>query len=200
MRPGSSASGRHFASAPHAVISSAGSVCRSGRRRARRGSAAGYLGVIGWVDPGDEPTVDGRGLPGHPDGRQRRDPPARSRTRRSVLDARSIEPAPRLLGCEDEDMYHRLLALGARGAYAPDLVIYHHVPAARLTKTYFRRWCFWRGVSLGVMDRDRPAPVRYLAGVPRYRIGRAVSWAGFSRRHILSVGRGRPTTPQRIRT
>ena len=35
-------------------------------------------------------------------------------------------------------MYHRLLALGARGRYVPDLVIYHHVPAARLTKRYFR--------------------------------------------------------------
>ena len=32
-------------------------------------------------------------------------------------------------------MYHRLLAHGARGRYVPDLVIYHHVPAARLTQT-----------------------------------------------------------------
>ena len=62
-------------------------------------------------------------------------------------------------------MYHRLLARGARGRYVPDLVIYHHVPAARLTKRYFRRWCFWRGVSLGVMDRE---PAR--AGrIPRRR-------------------------------
>ncbi len=44
----------------------------------------------------------------------------------------------RLLGCEDEDMYHRLLARGAHGRYVPDLVIFHHVPATRLTKRYFR--------------------------------------------------------------
>jgi hypothetical protein len=94
-----------------------------------------------------------------------------------------------LLGCEDEDMYHRLLALGARGEYAPDLVIYHHVPAARLTKAYFRRWCFWRGVSLGVMDRDRPAPVRYLAGVPRYKIGRACRGLASRAGHLLRLRR-----------
>ncbi len=70
-------------------------------------------------------------------------------------------------------MYHRLLALGARGRYIPELIIYHFVPSERLTKRYFRRWCFWRGVSLGVIDRDRPAPVAYLAGIPRYQIGRA---------------------------
>jgi hypothetical protein len=80
----------------------------------------------------------------------------------------------RLLGCEDEDMYHRLLARSARGRYRPDLIALHYVPRDRLTKKYFRSWCFWRGVSLGVMDRDRPAPVAYLAGVPRYRIGRAL--------------------------
>jgi hypothetical protein len=79
----------------------------------------------------------------------------------------------RLLGCEDEDMYHRLLAQGARGRYVPELMIHHHVPEERLTRRYFRRWCFWRGVSLGVMDRSRPAPVPYLAGVPRHRVGRA---------------------------
>jgi hypothetical protein len=39
------------------------------------------------------------------------------------------------------------------------------------------------------MDRDRPAPVHYLAGVPRYQIGRAgrglvslaAYWVGFKR-------------------
>ncbi len=85
----------------------------------------------------------------------------------------SAEQARRLLGCEDEDMYHRLLAQGARGLYVPELVIFHHVPAARLSKRYFRRWCFWRGVSLGVIDRHRPATVPYLLGVPRYQVGRA---------------------------
>jgi hypothetical protein len=83
-------------------------------------------------------------------------------------------PGERLLSCEDDDMFARLLGVGARGFYRPDLVIHHYVAPERLTKRYFRRWCFWRGVSLGVLDRRRPAPVRYLMGVPRYMIGLAV--------------------------
>jgi glycosyltransferase involved in cell wall biosynthesis len=80
-------------------------------------------------------------------------------------------PGGRLLSCEDEDMFARLLEAGARGFYRPDLIIYHFVFPERLTKRYFRRWCFWRGVSRGVLDRRRPVPVRYLLGVPRYLVG-----------------------------
>ena len=68
-------------------------------------------------------------------------------------------------------MFARLLAAGARGFHRPDLIIHHYVPPERLTKRYFRRWCFWRGVSLGVLDKKRPAAVPYLLGVPRYMIG-----------------------------
>jgi glycosyltransferase involved in cell wall biosynthesis len=86
-------------------------------------------------------------------------------------------PGGRLLSCEDDDMFARLLATGARGFYRPDLIIHHYVPPERLTKRYFRRWCFWRGVSRGVIDRRRPAPVRYLLGVPRYMVGAVVRGA-----------------------
>lgn len=79
----------------------------------------------------------------------------------------------RLLSCEDEEMYLRLLRTGARGRYLPALMVYHHVCAGRLTPGYFRRWCFWRGVSRGLMDRAHPLPVRYLAGVPRFLYGSA---------------------------
>jgi len=83
-------------------------------------------------------------------------------------------PDRRLMSCEDEDMFMRLLAVGARGFYRPDLIIHHFVPPERLTKQYFRRWCFWHGVSQGLLDRRRPANVRYLLGVPRYMIGAAI--------------------------
>jgi glucosyl-dolichyl phosphate glucuronosyltransferase len=132
----------------------------------------GYLGVIGWVDPGDVPRAMGNGYQGILMG-------GNAVIRRAALErAGSYSTAlcrtgSRLLGCEDEDMYHRLLAAGARGSYVPELIIFHHVPQRRLTKGYFRTWCFWRGVSLGLMDRNRRAPVAYLAGLPRYRIGRA---------------------------
>ena len=132
----------------------------------------GYLGVIGWVDPGPAPRPMDASYQGILMGGN------------AVIRRRCLEVAGRystalnrtgthLLGCEDEDMYHRLLARGARGRYVPELVIHHYVPESRLTKRYFRRWCFWRGVSLGVMDRSRRADVAYLAGVPRYQIGRA---------------------------
>jgi hypothetical protein len=77
------------------------------------------------------------------------------------------------MGAEDEHLYHRLLEIGARGRYVPGLVIYHFVPAERMTKKYFRRWCFWCGVSRGLIDLEYPAPVAYVAGVPRYMFGKA---------------------------
>ena len=80
----------------------------------------------------------------------------------------------RLLSCEDQDMYHRLLAAGARGMYVPELIIYHFVPTERLTKRYHRAWCFWQSVSSAVLDRIRPQPTPYVLGVPRYFYGRAL--------------------------
>jgi glucosyl-dolichyl phosphate glucuronosyltransferase len=148
----------------------------------------GYLGVIGWVDPGPEPVAMDERYPGILMG-------GNAVIRRTVLERAGTystalnRTGSTLLGCEDEDMYHRLLALGARGRYVPDLIIYHHVPAARLTKRYFRRWCLWRGVALGVMDRTRPAPVAYLAGVPRYRIGRAARGLVRLAAHGLGIDR-----------
>ena len=71
-------------------------------------------------------------------------------------------------------MFNRLLAIGARGYYRPDLVILHYVPPERLTKRYFRRWSFWHGVSLAVLDKRAPEPVPYVLGVPRHMIGSAV--------------------------
>jgi glucosyl-dolichyl phosphate glucuronosyltransferase len=79
----------------------------------------------------------------------------------------------RPLADEDTDMYHRLLAAGARGVYVPDLIIYHHIHPERLTKRYFRRWHFWRGVSSGRLDQRQPQPTPYLFGVPRHLLGSA---------------------------
>jgi glycosyltransferase involved in cell wall biosynthesis len=101
-------------------------------------------------------------------------------------------PGSHLLSCEDDDMFLRLLAVGARGFHRPDLIIHHYVPPERLTKRYFRRWCFWRAVSLGVLDRRRPADVPYLFGVPRYIIGVAIrDTAGLLWRRNREGDRGR---------
>lgn len=143
-----------------------------GERPAWVGNA--YGAVIGWAECGD--TIQQYG------------PPfaamlmgGNAVVRRSVLERvgpysadLGRTPGGRLLSCEDEDMFARLMAIGARGFYRPDLIIHHYVSPERLTKRYFRRWCFWRGVSQGTIDRRRPAEVRYLLGVPRYMVGVAV--------------------------
>lgn len=73
-----------------------------------------------------------------------------------------------LLSGEDEELYGRLLAAGAKGMYLPNLIIYHHVLPERLTKSYFRRWCFWRGVSLGQLEKTRKQDCPYFLGIPRW--------------------------------
>lgn len=132
-----------------------------------------YKGVIGWVEVASEPAVFDRSFSGMLMGGNcvfTREILARAGPYSTVLN----RTERLLLAGEDEDMYHRLLALGARGLYLPELAIHHYIPAERLTKQYFRRWCFWRGVSLGLMDRKQSQTgVAYLAGVPRFVVGRA---------------------------
>jgi glycosyltransferase involved in cell wall biosynthesis len=132
-----------------------------------------YLAVIGDVDSGPEPRDYGPEFDGILKG-------GNAVIRRRALEragpyAEWLGPSgdARLLSCEDEEMYLRLLETGAKGRYLPSLIVYHHVLEERLAKSYYRRWCFWRGVSRGLMDRRHPLPVRYLAGVPRFLYGRA---------------------------
>ena len=131
-----------------------------------------YLGAIGWVDGGDKLVPFDSHYAGMLMG-------GNAVLRRAILNQVGLyntslgRTDKRLLAGEDDDMYQRLLAAGARGFYIPDLIIYHHIPRERLTKRYFRRWCFWRGVSCGLIDRERRMPVAYFAGIPRYLYGEA---------------------------
>jgi len=151
-----------------------------------------FHGVIGWVDSGPEIRRYGPGFDGMLMG-------GNAVFRRRVLE--EIGPYPtdigrkpdRLLAGEDEEMFRRLLSIGAVGYYRPDLIIHHFIPPERLQKEYFRRWCFWRGVSMGVVDRRKPEAVAYACGVPRYRIGRAIRAMGDTARRLL---RGRE--PERL--
>ena len=132
-----------------------------------------YNSVIGLVDGGSERVPFDRNYPGILMGGN------------AVFTRRILEQVGpystslgrsgnRLLSCEDQDMYERLLEAGARGLYVPEMVIYHFVPRERLTKRYHRSWCFWQSVSSAVLDRTRPQPTPYLLGVPRYFYGRAL--------------------------
>jgi glycosyltransferase involved in cell wall biosynthesis len=132
-----------------------------------------YTAVVGIVDGGDKVVPFDESYPGILMG-------GNAVFRREVL--QRVGPystalgrsGTRLLSCEDEDMYQRLRAAGARGLYLPQLIVYHFIPRERLTKRYHRSWCFWQSVSSAVLDRIRPKPVAYVWGVPRYFYGRAL--------------------------
>ena len=130
----------------------------------------GHLGAIGWVDGGQEIVPFDKSYPGILMG-------GNAVLTRAILDKVGLyntslgRTDKRLISGEDDDMYQRLLAAGARGYYIPNLIIYHYIPPERLTRTYFRSWCFWRGVSCSLIDRERPMPVAYLGKVPRFLYG-----------------------------
>jgi glycosyltransferase involved in cell wall biosynthesis len=86
-----------------------------------------------------------------------------------------------LLGQEQAEFFHRTRAAGATGLYVPSMIVFHHVPPERLTKGYFRRWWYWRGVSRARFDATHPihddvdlTRVRRLFGVPRYMFADAL--------------------------
>jgi len=84
-----------------------------------------------------------------------------------------------LLGQELPEFFRRTRLLGARGLYVPGMHVAHWVPAARMTREYFRRWWFGKGVSRARVDVLHPVTelgldlrrVRHIAGVPRFMFG-----------------------------
>jgi glucosyl-dolichyl phosphate glucuronosyltransferase len=86
-----------------------------------------------------------------------------------------------LLGQEQAEFFCRSRAAGARGLYVPAMALEHHVPAARLTRSYFRRWWYWKGVSRARLEQLHPSTelgldlghVKRLARVPRFMFGTA---------------------------
>src|SRR5690348_13998405 len=56
----------------------------------------------------------------------------------------------RLLGQEVPELLARARATGLHGRYVPAMAVDHHIPAARLTKGYFRRWWVGKGYSKGM--------------------------------------------------
>ncbi len=79
-----------------------------------------------------------------------------------------------LISCEDDIMYDKLIRAGKRGIYCPQLVIFHFMPAYRLSKSYYRQWCFGVGMSKHLMSvYYRPTDDAKLFGVPRWMYGGA---------------------------
>jgi hypothetical protein len=58
----------------------------------------------------------------------------------------------------------------------------HHVPAARLTREYFMRWWYWKGVAKALLEQRHPVTdtgvdltrVPSMGGVPRFLFGSAI--------------------------
>ena len=96
----------------------------------------------------------------------------------------------RVLGQEVPELLARARAAGCRGAYIPAMRVEHHVPAARLTGRYFRRWWFGKGVSRARLEESRPVTelgvdlqkTPHILGVPRYMYRSALQdLAGWAR-------------------
>jgi glycosyltransferase involved in cell wall biosynthesis len=87
-----------------------------------------------------------------------------------------------LLGQEQAEFFYRSREVRARGLYVPEMVLDHVVAASRLTRSYFRRWWYWKGVSharvhhihrrteLGIGLESAPR----LFGIPRFILGNAM--------------------------
>lgn len=102
-----------------------------------------------------------------------------------------------LLGQEVPEFLARSRRAGARGVYQPSMTVQHHVPAQRLTKDYFRRWWYGKGLSRAELDRLQPvtelgvdlSAARQIAGVPAFMFRSAaedvVSW-------VAALAGGRP--------
>jgi glycosyltransferase involved in cell wall biosynthesis len=90
-----------------------------------------------------------------------------------------------ILGQEVPELLARARAAGFRGVYQPAMALRHHVPARRLTRQYFRRWWFGKGVSRAALERGQSVSdtgldltrVSRVLSVPRPMYGSAVRHA-----------------------
>ena len=101
--------------------------------------------------------------------------------RAGLFDPEIGRRAGTLLGQEIREWCIRARGAGVTGSYAPGMVLEHIIPEERLTKKYFRRWFYWRGVSRALLygraglDMESPerttldfSKVPHVLGVPRY--------------------------------
>jgi glycosyltransferase involved in cell wall biosynthesis len=100
-----------------------------------------------------------------------------------------------LLGQEQAEFFCRSRDAGARGLYVPAMALHHHVPASRLTRSYFRRWWFWKGVAKSRLEQRHVvtemgidlAHVPRVLGAPRFLFGSALRDLGGWMRALLTL-------------
>jgi len=136
-----------------------------------------HWGVLAILDYGTEPIQFGEKVPLGVNMAFRRE----AFEQAGLWNNRIGRKAGTLLGQEVREWMIRARRVGLRGFYAPAMVVSHVVPAARLTKRYFRSWFYWHGVSRAMLYRETGAnmenpedtaidftTVPHIAGVPRY--------------------------------
>jgi glycosyltransferase involved in cell wall biosynthesis len=110
----------------------------------------------------------------------------------------------RVLGQEVPELLVRARAAGLRGVYLPAMRVRHHVPSSRLTRQYFRRWWFGKGISRATLEESRPVTelglnlreTPHVLGVPRYMFRTAAEDLGASLRYSVA---GQPAAAFRHR-
>ena len=136
-----------------------------------------HWAVLALLDYGNEPIEFGRQVPLGVNMAFRR----RAFSVAGLWDNRLGRKAGTLLGQEVREWGLRARAAGLKGVYSPHMVIHHVIPSERLTKSYFRRWFHWHGISRAMLydqsqiDMESPEATRHdyskvphIAGVPRY--------------------------------
>ena len=87
-----------------------------------------------------------------------------------------------VMGQEVPELLMRARAAGLRGVYLPAMRVHHHIPARRLTRSYFRTWWYGKGVSRSALERMQPITelgvdlrkTPHVLRVPRYMYGSAL--------------------------
>ena len=99
-----------------------------------------------------------------------------------------------LMGQGQAEFFFRTRAAGVKGLYVPEMRLRHHVPASRMTRAYYRRWWYWKGIARARMQSIHPVSELGLdlrttprvAGIPRFMWGSAVrdaiGWCAAARR------------------
>ncbi|MDR3217908.1 MAG: glycosyltransferase [Dysgonamonadaceae bacterium] len=78
-----------------------------------------------------------------------------------------------LLGAEDKDFFLRLIQNGVKCYYFPGAVIYHHIPASKLTDDFFHRISYAIGKSERIRTRSESKVSFY-----KRLFSEAVKWGG----------------------
>ena len=90
-------------------------------------------------------------------------------TRAGLFDNRLGRKAGTLRNQANREWHLRAREAGIRGFYIPEMVVHHKIPVDRLTKSYFRRWLYWHGISRAILYEklgvDMESPDRSGAGL-----------------------------------